>query len=333
MRVRVSPRAHMRIFYDLMIAIFLVGTIVPAGIILHSTKRRIQSWEYRHKRWSFLFVTLLLFGATTIFYGSFIEPTFLVIREQTIDIPGINTPIRIALVADFQVGPYKKAVYMDRIVDRILSLQPDIVMIAGDQVDNANGPTDETLELAPLARLVDAGIPTYAIHGNHEYGVSMSRKKGPVFLLGDVSTQVYDAMTPMGITYLVNDVVTTTIHGQDIQIFGGDSYLAGKLAFDALEETMTEIPTIALIHNPAAAWLAAKEKIDLILSGHTHGGQIRLPFVGPVGRIAEAIPADWYQGLVEVDTDTQLFVTSGTGETGARARLFNPPEVVLLKVE
>lgn len=276
----------------------------------------------------------LLFGTWTIFYGSFIEPHILVTNEKTIELDGIDTPFTIALIADLQVGPYVQKEDVDDIVMRILSLHPDMVLIAGDHADNSSPGRDETIHLAPLARLIEADIPTYAVPGNHEYGAGISKKTHePKLLNENISERVAEVMREIGIIYLENGLVTTTIHGQPLAIYGADSYLAGKLSFDGMAGKDPTLPTIGLIHNPAAAWIAAKEDIDLILAGHTHGGQIRLPFIGPVGRLDEAIPTEWYQGHIQVDDDTQLFVTSGAGSTGTRARLFNPPEVVLLRVE
>ena len=69
-----------------------------------------------------------------------------------------------------------------------------------------------------------------------------------------------------------------------------------------------------------------------MLSGHTHGGQIRLPFIGPLGKVDSITPKTWYQGWNNID-EMKLFVTSGIGESGTRARLFNPPEIVILTLE
>ncbi|PIR76468.1 MAG: hypothetical protein COU32_01915 [Candidatus Magasanikbacteria bacterium CG10_big_fil_rev_8_21_14_0_10_42_10] len=324
----------MQVYFDLLITIGIVGTLLPAGVLYYSAKKRVQSWEYRHKKSIHAFVVLLLLGTITISYGSFVEPTLLVTHEQTIHIPNITHPFTIALVSDFQLGPYTKTEHVTHIVDRILLLHPDIVMLAGDQLDNTPGDIDETMYITPLSRLIDAGIPVYAIPGNHEYGIGGKRNSlDSLHFFGDMSKDAERAFKAIGIRYLTNTLVTTTIHDQEIAFFGGDSYLAEKLSFDVLKDKPQDIPTIALIHNPGAIWLATKEDIDLVLSGHTHGGQIRLPFLGPIGRLDEPIPLDWYQGLHQVDTNTQIFVTSGTGESGTRARLFNPPEVALLTVE
>lgn len=274
----------------------------------------------------------LLIGTTMLVYGSFVEPRLLITNYETVDLDGIEEPITVAFVADFQVGPYKQTSHTEQVVDRISSLDPDLVLIGGDQVDNASMDEDETIYLEPLKKLVSSGYPVFAVHGNHEYGVGGGKAiTDPDYRVGDVSVRVQDIMEQYGIHYLINQTTSTLINNQQITIFGGDSYWAGNLSFNDLDATST--PTIGLIHNPAAAWLAAKEDIDLILSGHTHGGQIRVPFIGPLGRVDDVIPAEWYQGLHDVDEDTQLFVTSGTGETGTRARLFNPPEVVLLAIQ
>jgi uncharacterized protein len=323
----------MKLYFDLLISIGIVTTVLPAIILLYSSLRRKKSWEYKRKKTARLLVIVLLLGTITLLYGSFVESTLLITNRQTIDIVGIEKTITIAFVTDFQVGPYKKTKHIEHVVSRILSLKPDLVLIGGDHVDNADMDEDETKYLEPLKKLVDAGIPVYAIHGNHEYGVNKGKGiQNPNFRIGNVSARVKQYMENIGVLYLVNDLTIVTIHGQEIAIFGGDSYWADNLSFDSLEDII-DVPTIGLIHNPAAAWITAKEDIDLMLSGHTHGGQIRLPFIGPLGRVDDIIPAKWYQGLNNIDEDTQLFVTSGTGETGTRARLFNPPEVVLLTIE
>ena len=75
-----------------------------------------------------------------------------------------------------------------------------------------------------------------------------------------------------------------------------------------------------------------KHNIDLVLAGHTHGGQIRLPFIGAVPTLPTAIDDSYDKGLFQFDS-FKLFITSGLGEVGPRARLFNPPEIVKLKLK
>ena len=142
-----------------------------------------------------------------------------------------------------------------------------------------------------------------------------------------------EVMRNLGIKYLINDLELLEIGNQKFYLFGGDSFWAGRLNFSSLDNRQeANLDTIALIHNPAAAWKASEQGIELFLAGHTHGGQIRLPFIGPMAQVDDVIPRSWYKGEVGLD-DMKMYVTSGTGETGTRARLFNLPEIVLLTIK
>ena len=106
--------------------------------------------------------------------------------------------------------------------------------------------------------------------------------------------------------------------------FGGSS----KAALDGLTD---EDMVILLAHNPDAVLFSETKVADLILSGHTHGGQIRLPLVGSLAHIPTVLGNTYDKGLFSLK-DQWLFITSGVGEIGPRARLFNPPEIVLLNI-
>jgi len=323
----------MTTFFDILIALCIISTAAPAVILLWHRYQHDECWESRHPHLSGIGASILLFLTAIILYGSFLEPRLLVVTEQTIRLPSISKPIRIVLVSDFQVGPVVQTAFMEKIVERILSLHPDMVLIAGDNIDNSEPLVDETVYLAPLQKLTKL-IPTYAVNGNHEYGVAKSEiEKGHISLLPDLSEQTEHAMIALGVQYLTNDIVMVTSTPSPLYLFGGDSLAAGKLSYEALEtRTSSTLPTIMLVHTPEASFQASTYRIDLLLAGHTHGGQIRLPFIGPVGRVEKEIPVAWYQGL-NMYNGMQLYVTSGTGETGTRARLFNPPEIVLLTIE
>jgi len=324
----------MKLFYDLVIITGIVSTALPAAILLYHRTRDKKSLEYRYPRISLSLSLVLLVGALALIWGSFVEPHILIVKHQTIDVPHIEKPVRIVLIADYQAGSYRKAPYIKRTVDKTLSHSPDLVLIAGDQIDNTT-PIDEELQhLHPLQELADK-VQTIAIHGNHEYGLGNQHDKHREDRLGlDVSLASKSFVEQLGISYPVNEMILVTSTPSPLYVFGGDEWWNETLDFGILgTRENTDIPTIGLIHNPAAAWEADRHGIDLMISGHTHGGQIRLPFIGPVGRVDNIIPADWYQGLIQVSETMQLYVTSGVGESGTRARLFNPPEIVILTLE
>ena len=85
------------------------------------------------------------------------------------------------------------------------------------------------------------------------------------------------------------------------------------------------------MHNPDPADRAEYNGVDLMISGHTHGGQVRLPFIGPSVPLPTTLGQQYDQGFFPYGK-MSLFITSGVGESTVRARLFNPPEIVQLEV-
>ena len=306
-------------------------TALPAVVLLRHRAWSVKSWEYQYKKISLILAGWLLFGFLIVIYGSFIEPRILVVNKTSYDLPHITKPIKIGIIADLQVGPYKKDAFVQRVVNKMLAQKPDIVVILGDQINNSDGDASEAVWLAPLAQLTKV-IPTYAIHGNHEYGVSDGISYYDArFRLPDLSAQVKSSLEDLGVIYLTNDLKTIEINGQKINLFGGDSLWAQKLNLSPLLKRPAGFDTIALIHNPSAIYTAHTYDVDLMLSGHTHGGQVRLPFIGPIIKVSSDIPRAWHKGWVNYQ-ELDMFVTSGAGETGARARLLTPPEIVILTV-
>jgi len=323
----------MKNFFDLLIAILITITALPAVILLYNRKKRKGSWEHKNKKFSLTIAMILLVGTVVIVYGSFIEPRLLIVNKKIIDLDKIEDPIQIALITDLQAGPYKKADYTEKVVERVLKLKPDIVLLGGDHVDN-NGVYDliEIYYLKPLEK-VAREIPTYAIHGNHEYGVGGGRAiYDERHRVANVNKEVKKAFENIGIKYLVNELEEIRVKEEVFYLFGADEWWGGKKDFSQLETRQKNIPTLMFMHNPAAVPdIALLKNIDLALFGHTHGGQIRLPFLGPLATV-EYVPRQWHQGLHEYK-GLKFFVTSGVGETAARARLLNPPEITLITLK
>lgn len=323
----------MNIYYDFIIILLLIITAYPAVVFLYSIYKRPESYEAKYKKTFLAISIILLFFTTTFIWGSFIEPRIIVINKQEIDLPKINKPIKIALISDLHVGPYKKADWVKKVVKKILTLQPDLVLIAGDNLYNSTYDARELNYLEPLEELAKQ-IPTYDVNGNHEYGVGdgASQKKQNYYN-ADWNKEIQRKMKDLGVQYLANDLRIINIRDQRFYLFGADSVLAGKLDLSILNNRAEDLDTITLIHNPVFLFSGSYPKVDLTLAGHTHGGQIRLPFFGPIGRIDSLIPTNFYKGLHDLSNGTKVFVTSGIGESGPRARLFNPPEIVLITVK
>mgnify|MGYP006418713199 FL=1 len=284
----------MKTFFDLLIAILIIITALPAVILLYSRTKRKHSWEKKNKKTSLTIAVILLLVTLTIVYGSFVEPNIIITNKYEVDLPNIEMPITIAFMSDLQVGKYKQTDWIKYVVERTLELEPDIVLIGGDQVDNEIFSPEEFNYLKPLENLAEQ-IPTYTVHGNHEYGLSCYHGiEEECQYAGDVSNETKHAMEKLGIKYLVNNLEKITVDSSSFYLFGGDSYWAKKLDYSILETRKEDIPTITLIHNPSFQFSNYPTDIDLALSGHTHGGQIRLPVVGPIGLIDNLLQKKYY---------------------------------------
>lgn len=279
------------------------------------------------KRWADIMSGVALFGLLILLEG-LIEPHQIIVRRDTIDID-TPRPFTIALISDMQTSPLKRASFVERVVNTVLAEQPDAVFYAGDFVNNELPLTDELPHLAPLARLA-AALPFIGVSGNHEYGIGNPAMPA---LHPDVHEAVGDALKQWGLTYLQNELtVVRDKNGRPLfEVFGFDDLWSKEFVQPTLPPK-TNLPRFALAHNPDAVYMVDKTTADMVVSAHTHGGQIRLPFIGAFVSVSTRLPLKFYKGFSMQD-GMPLYVTSGLGESGPPVRLFNLPEVVILHIQ
>jgi predicted MPP superfamily phosphohydrolase len=173
-------------------------------------------------------------------------------------------------------------------------------------------------------------FPIYYIMGNHEYGLYSRGFR----LNSDQSTNVKNRMEEIGIPLLRNDLACPEIKGRALCIFGNDDVYTENRDFTALEHWTTSTPLILVSHNPDAIlyWPKELKKPDLELAGHTHGGQIYLPFIGPLGRVEVFLGAKYYRGL-NYYNEVPIYTSIGLGESGGPIRFWSRPEITVLKIQ
>lgn len=312
--------------------IIIFGFLIADGVVIIKTLRRLFA------KFSLKHLVFLLFAAFcwfVIFYGSFIESNKLAIESRTVKLSdSASHSIRAAVISDLHVGRYKKDGWANRVADEIMRLSPDVIFMAGDFVfDDAY----QAKFLYPLAKL-KAKYGVFAILGNHDYGNDKKADDGSVYI-DTTDTERVDAITQAlqqaGIKILVNSGEKISVDGAPVYILGTDELWTRranvKKAIESFGTTTAPYPNILLTHNPDIVKTAQAEGLNLVIAGHTHGGQIRLPWIGPVPPIPDRLGRKYDRGLFEFGK-TQLFITSGLGEIGPRARLFNPPEIALLDI-
>lgn len=325
----------MHFVYDFLI----FGFLIVDGVLLIMFVRR---WIKR--RWKINIVAVALFlillaAWSVIFYGSFIEPRILAVHTQKIDISAAKTvtgaaittkeTLRAVLISDIHVGHYKKDGWVSQVVEKINSLKPDVIFIAGDFVYDDE---EQTKYLTPLKNL-HAPLGVFAVLGNHDYD------EGRDFDTVQAKTRasaVKKALESIGIKVLVNSGVKLRKGKKDFFVLGLDDLWTFNTN---VKETLKTVgyalamphPNIVLAHNPDVVMLSELKEANLVLAGHTHGGQIRTPWLSSIPRIPTALGDKYDRGLFNFG-QMQLFITNGVSEWGPRARLMTPPEIAVLEI-
>lgn len=299
----------MEIVFDLIIFFYLgaVGVYIVHGL---------HFWKETKKRGLLLAIFCLLFLSwIVIFYGSFIEPRMLVVNRQELRLSDHPTQsINAVIFSDLHVGIFKKTAWTKRVVDKVNSLRPDLVVIPGDFVVSSQ---NDTRWLEPLSNL-SATYGVYAVTGNHEYKA-------------EAENEVVLALQQAGIIVLRNESLAVEINGKILRLAGvSDIWFDGNLE-KTLANVKDEDATILIAHNPDIVLDKMSRLADAVFAGHTHGGQIRLPLIGPVPALPTKLGREYDRGWFDYD-GLKLFITSGVGETSARARLLAQPEIVQMQI-
>ncbi len=266
---------------------------------------------------------LAVFPVTALAYAHKIEPFWPRFPEIPIRIKGLPKSFenyRVAQITDMHAG-HVPVDYLQRVMRQVHALKPDLVLFTGDLLHH------DPRAIEPLKGLLRSfSAPVYASFGNHDYGVF--RGEGEPYT-PELSQLIHAACVEAGCTVLINNSAAINRGKDRLWLVGLDDLWFGdfnpELAFEAVPKNE---PVIALSHNPDTAELLAPHHPDLILSGHTHGGQIRLPLYGAI-RLNVAQP-EYDAGLFQLPA-SQLFVSTGVGFI-LRLRFNCRPEVPIFRL-
>jgi predicted MPP superfamily phosphohydrolase len=264
-------------------------------------------------------------GASLPAYARYVEPRLLRLTRKEVRLPsrGRFGTFRLLHLSDFHLSEYVSLSHIERSIRMGLAEKPDLICVTGDFVTKRCDVLDEYRRV--LSALADKA-PTYACLGNHDGG-GWSAVRG-----GYRSHQpVRDLLKASGITCLWNEGTRVTAGGLALELVGlGDVWardIAPNRAFREMPD-LPEAPRIVLTHNPDSKSDVAAYAWDLMLCGHTHGGQLYVPFVG--APFAPVKDARYVEGL-NPWKDRWIHTTRGIGNV--RGIRFNcPPEVSILDV-
>lgn len=246
-----------------------------------------------------------------------VEPLLLRVTRTPVPLeglPGALEGLRVGVLCDLHAGGWVGERLVERAVAALEAEDPEVVLLAGDMVTSGSGPRALD-DLGPLGRLRPP-LGKFAVLGGHDH------KYG--------AAQVGQRLEALGFAVLCNEGRPLRREGATLWLAGVDdnSWRAGRddLA-GACRGVSDGEPVLALAHSPDLLLDPGRERVALIVAGHTHGGQVRLPLVGPVYRVTD-VPLRYAAGLSRHGS-TWLYVSRGVGST-YRLRLLCRPEVSLL---
>lgn len=255
-------------------------------------------------------------------YARFIEPGLLTVKTINIETKKPIEPCTFVFFTDTHFGKYYDIGHVKDIVRKINQAKPDIAVFGGDLLDNYARDRD-SMDLEYLKeelRKIDAKTGKYAVWGNHDYG-------------GGAAAIYKEFMTSCGFEILDNESVVLENHG--IQLIGYDDYLMGWTD-PSLYHIKSELFNVILAHEPIVSQFIESESENFLLSGHTHGGQVTIPFVTP--KLLPEGSGQFVKGFYtekEIDTNVsiKMYTSSGIGMTRYPFRFLNVPEIIKINMQ
>jgi len=251
-------------------------------------------------------------------YVFYVEPHWLAIERVDVPIHGLPDTFngfKIVCLSDFHLHPYTQIDFIEKVVATSNELNPDVVCLLGDYVFAG---ADSIYELAPVLAALKSTYGVFAVLGNHD--------------LWTDAAVVRSGLESVGIRVLVNESVPLSVWDDILIITGLDDGWSGEPDLSlALEGSPQGSPVILMLHEPDFADYYARDgRVRLQLSGHTHGGQVRIPGIG--GPFRPEYGQKYDDGLNEIE-GMWLYTTRGVGVIGPPARFNCRPEITEITLQ
>ncbi|MGG0720358.1 metallophosphoesterase [Robertmurraya massiliosenegalensis] len=252
-------------------------------------------------------------------YAGKIEPNLLTINKYRIPHPDFPTgfkSLKIVQFSDTHLGFQYTLNQLQELIVEINNQKPDILFFTGDLLDEPNkyGEFERTIS---ILKELEAPLGKYAVYGNHDHG--------------GYGTDIYKyIMEESGFTVMLNESIKISNDEDAIYLLGIDDAMLGR---PDISEAVSDVPDnsykILLSHAPDLADSAANFNIQLQLSGHSHGGQIQIPFLGAL--VKPPYGEKYYEGFYTIGEQfpLTLYVNRGLGTTRLPFRFLSTPELTV----
>lgn len=264
---------------------------------------------------------LLVVGVLLGVYARFIEPNLLIVRKVRIDTGlrmGRGEPLRVALISDLHYPRLTDYRRVRRVIERANQFDPDLVFILGDIFDKRRrDPAVLPDDINAVFRDIRSRFGVFGVLGNHDHWFD--------------APSIRNALgTQTEIRLIDNASVRLELPGSLIYLTGVGDYGTGNTNYGrAVRDIPEEAPIILLSHNPDVVEVIRDPRILVQFSGHTHGGQVRLPLVGAL-RVPSRFGNRYSKGLSRQGNHL-LYVTCGIASI-KHLRFLCPPEVTWVEI-
>ncbi|SER98007.1 hypothetical protein SAMN04487944_11461 [Gracilibacillus ureilyticus] len=267
-------------------------------------------------------ISIFGIGSGTYYYAKEVEPKLLDIHHVTIQSPKIPASFdsyKILQFSDTHIGFHYSIDQLKELVLEINGLNPDLIAFTGDLVDHPQQFNWNSEIVSTLASM-NAADGKYWIYGNHDHGGYGT----------DIVKQVFDEA---GFQLLKNSHRLLNRNGDKIMLAGLDDIMLGQPDISAAIQSAEDYDfTILLVHEPDFADTVKDYEVDVQISGHSHGGQVQLPFVGYI--YTPYLAEKYVEGRYQVGSKPlQLYVSRGIGTTRLPYRFFCKPEITVYELK
>lgn len=233
-------------------------------------------------------------------------------------VPANFDGLRIVQVSDLHDARFGNN--QQKLIAKVKDTNPDYIFITGDVIDSNRYDLKQSLQAVKgLVELADV----YYVLGNHE-------------VASNKVNEIYEALSSLGVHVMANESTVLERDGERLAILGIEDPLMGRSTEEMLEMATAYVPEdmlkLLLAHRPEVFSTYVTQGIDLVFSGHAHGGQVRIPGIGGLVAPGQGLFPKFTAGLYEEER-TKMVVSRGLGNSSVPYRIFNLPEIIVMDLK
>ncbi|MBC8586776.1 metallophosphoesterase [Paratissierella segnis] len=258
-------------------------------------------------------VLIILFSIIFLYLYNYRQISQFYINKIKLSSKKLSKPLKITQITDFHSN---ELVNIDKLFKKINEFNPDIIAITGDLIDYKTRDLALAIEVIKRSKTVTEKV--FFVSGNHEVNNKLENK-------------LYAKLYNQGVVILDNKSEVINVEGNVLNVMGVHFY-AEKSDFKKIFHDLNEDRyNLLLSHSPNRPIRFLDNRLDLILSGHTHGGQVRLPIIGAIISPGQGLFPKYDKGIFNFD-NTILYIDSGLGNSMANIRLFNRIQITNIEI-